>query len=88
MSILFSRVRTRGQGLLELVRLDGVLHAKGVEVLGAPDLELGHATRLLDLHDGVVVAGGEGTGEGARGSGRVRRRGRERESTHVRLLYI
>ena len=41
---------TRGQGLLELVRLVGVGDAQGVQVLAAPHLELGHVARLLDLH--------------------------------------
>ena len=40
---------TRGQGLLELLSLVRVRHAKRVQVLGAPDLELGHAASLLDL---------------------------------------
>jgi len=40
---------TRGEGLLELVGLVGVGHAEGVEVLGAPDLELGHTPGTLDL---------------------------------------
>lgn len=46
---------TRRQGLLQLVRLVDVCHAQRVQVLGAADLELGHALlALLDL-DGLGV---------------------------------
>ena len=45
---------TRREGLLELVGLVRVGDAQGVQVLGAPDLELGHVARLLDL-DGASI---------------------------------
>ena len=41
--------RTRRQGLLQLVSLVGVRHAKGVKVLAAANLELGDRRRLLNL---------------------------------------
>ena len=41
--------QTRGQGLLELVRLVGVVDAQRVQVLRAPHLELGARPGLLDL---------------------------------------
>ena len=51
---------TRGQRLLELVGLVGVGNAQGVEVAGAPDLELGHVAALLDLHGaGILPPGGK-----------------------------
>jgi hypothetical protein len=40
---------TRGQGLLELVDLVGLLHDERVQVLAAADLELGVPLVLLDL---------------------------------------
>ena len=52
--------QTRGKGLLELLRLVGVVHAQGVEVLGAPHLELGLGPGLLDLHRlRILATGGE-----------------------------
>ena len=52
-------LKSRGQRLLELGRLIGVLHAERVQVLGAAHLELGHTRRLLDLHrPGVLAARG------------------------------
>ena len=48
-------LKSRGQRLLELGRLIGVLHAERVQVLGAAHLELGHARRLLDLHRSRIL---------------------------------
>ena len=52
-----SHLERRRQGLLELVSLVAVLDAQGVQVPGAPDLELGGTVaRLLDLHGAGVLA--------------------------------
>merc|ERR1719476_901337 len=46
-----------GQGLLQLLGLSFVRHKQGVQVLAAPDLELGLASVLLYLHGlGVLAA--------------------------------
>jgi len=44
--------RTRGKRLLELLNLVGVLEDKGVELLGAPNLELGLVGLLVLLDPG------------------------------------
>ena len=53
-------MESRWEGLLQLIGLVGVMDAQGVQVLAAPDLELGHVSGLLDL-DGarVLPAGGQ-----------------------------
>lgn len=51
-----SMLLTRRKGLLELVGLVRVRHAQSVQIFGAPDLELGHATSLLDLDRPRVLA--------------------------------
>lgn len=48
--------QTRGQGLLELVRLVGVVDAQRVQVLRAAHLELGARPGLLDLHALRILA--------------------------------
>lgn len=48
-NVLIEQQHTRGQGLLELVDLVGLLHDERVQVLAAADLELGVPLVLLDL---------------------------------------
>ena len=59
-SLKVLNVESRWEGLLQLIGLVGVMDAQGVQVLAAPDLELGHVSGLLDL-DGarVLPAGGQ-----------------------------
>jgi len=47
--VFIEQQHTRGQGLLELVDLVGLLHDERVQVLAAADLELGVPLVLLDL---------------------------------------
>lgn len=58
--VLAAAVRTRRQRLLQLVCLLCVCYTECVEVLAAPDLELGHRLRLLDLDAlGILPPSGE-----------------------------
>ena len=59
-SLKVLNMESRWEGLLQLIGLVGVMDAQGVQVLAAPDLELGHVSGLLDL-DGarVLPAGGQ-----------------------------
>lgn len=51
------RARTRGERLLELLGLLGVLEGQGVEVLRASDLELDHSGLLALLDPGGCCCG-------------------------------
>ena len=57
--------RTRRQALLELLRLLGVVKGEGVEVAGAPDLELGLGLAARDSRRNLLYARrwGNWTGE-------------------------
>jgi hypothetical protein len=50
-----SPLHTRGEGLLQLVSLLGVIHAQRVEVLGATDLELDGVLAPLDPHRAGIL---------------------------------
>ena len=52
------RGRTGRQGLLELLGLLGVLQGQGVQVLGAPDLELDQGALLVLLDPGGCAKSG------------------------------